>query len=319
MAVLALEGLFGMIVRYNLDYPKYFEALYTLCTPIIFAAKYRTKFLDLLCKSLRSTNIPAYTAAAFIKRFATIALHGEAPTACFCLAMVITLLRAHPKCMVMIHRSKLISAAAGCNQEPFDDRVVHSDFERLNALSTSLWELDTLRNHFVPDVVKLVLHLEHQDSTDVMKAPVNPSEYIHLTYPKMVKRELAKVQGCIDEIEKKRKLEMYDEVIVPDKGKRRRSKHVNGFTQRRFDYKQEGSVAAQTFTFPTDVIEENSCLRLLGEGGTCHWSHDNHAVCVDYRRENTDRIKDSIFAALADARFEGIQTENELAELVHKE
>lgn len=103
IAVLAIEGLFGLIVNFNLDYPKYFEALYSLCTPSIFAAKYHSKFLELLGSSLKSTNIPAYTAAAFIKKFAFLALHGQAPTACFCVAMVITLLRAHPKCMVMIH------------------------------------------------------------------------------------------------------------------------------------------------------------------------------------------------------------------------
>lgn len=91
------EGLFNLIINQNLDYPKFFESLYKLCTPTIFSAKYRSKFLSLLSKSLKSTNLPAHFAAAFAKRFATLAVSGPTPTAAFCLAQVAALLKTHPQ------------------------------------------------------------------------------------------------------------------------------------------------------------------------------------------------------------------------------
>ena len=91
-----------MIINQNLDYPKFFESLYRLCTPTIFSAKYRDKFLLLLNKSLKSTNLSANFAAAFAKRFADLALSGPTPTASFCLAQIAALLKAHPQVTLLL-------------------------------------------------------------------------------------------------------------------------------------------------------------------------------------------------------------------------
>ena len=53
VAVLALESLFVVIVKYNLDYPHFFVSLYNLCSVEVFSAKYRHKFMTLLTKCLR--------------------------------------------------------------------------------------------------------------------------------------------------------------------------------------------------------------------------------------------------------------------------
>ena len=88
VAVLAIESLFHMIVKYNLDYPHFFSALYDLCSPSVFAARYRAKFMRLLHRSLKSTNIPAYVAAAFTKKLVYLCLHIPAPPVMFCLTQV---------------------------------------------------------------------------------------------------------------------------------------------------------------------------------------------------------------------------------------
>lgn len=88
VAVLAIESLFQMIIQYNLDYPNFFSALYQLCTPEVFAARYRNKFMRLLHRSLKSTNIPAYVAAAFIKKLVNLCLHIPGPPVMFCLTQV---------------------------------------------------------------------------------------------------------------------------------------------------------------------------------------------------------------------------------------
>lgn len=90
VAVLALESLFHMIVKYNLDYPNYFSVLYDLCSPDVFAARYRTKFMHLLHNSLKSTNIPAYVAGAFIKKLVRLCLEIPGPAVMFCLTQVKT-------------------------------------------------------------------------------------------------------------------------------------------------------------------------------------------------------------------------------------
>lgn len=113
--VLALESLFQIIVQHNLDYPRFFDALYRMCNADVFAAKYRAKFTTLLHTSLKSTNLPAYTVAAFVKRLVTLAIKVPGPSASFCLAQSITLLRAHPQCLKLIHNSDKDLAGGGEN------------------------------------------------------------------------------------------------------------------------------------------------------------------------------------------------------------
>ena len=105
VGILALESLFQIIVQHNLDYPHFFEALYRMCNADVFSAKYRSKFTTLLHTSLKSTNLPAYTGAAFIKRLTNLAIKIPGPSASFCLAQAVLLLRTHPQCHKLIHNT----------------------------------------------------------------------------------------------------------------------------------------------------------------------------------------------------------------------
>jgi U3 small nucleolar RNA-associated protein 19 len=76
-----------------------------MCNADVFSAKYRSKFTTLLHTSLKSTNLPAYTVAAFIKRLANLAIKIPGPSASYCLAQGVTLLRNHPQCLKLIHNT----------------------------------------------------------------------------------------------------------------------------------------------------------------------------------------------------------------------
>lgn len=46
MSVMALSGLFLLITEYGLEYPEFYNKLYTLLEPSIFIAKYRDRFFE---------------------------------------------------------------------------------------------------------------------------------------------------------------------------------------------------------------------------------------------------------------------------------
>lgn len=67
--ILALKGLFLLIINHSFEYPNYYQKLYSLLkfdTKII-ESQYLFKFLNLLEVSLRTKKISAKVIASFIK------------------------------------------------------------------------------------------------------------------------------------------------------------------------------------------------------------------------------------------------------------
>lgn len=188
VSVLALESLFQVILKNNLDYPNFFRSLYRLCTVEVFSAKYRTKFMKLLHMSLKSTNLAAYLVAAFAKRLARLALFVPGPVAVYCIAQVTWLLRRHPQCMVLIHRTT--------NKDDTYDENEEDDIEKCNALTSSLWELEALKNHYYYQVASLAKSLENEAST--VSGPkeilINIDDFIAQSYGSLIEEELRSVK-----------------------------------------------------------------------------------------------------------------------------
>jgi len=69
--------------------------------------------------------------------------------------MIYNLLRRHPTCLCLLHRPAPSgdNAAARTNSDPYDMAV--EDPAQSRALESSLWELEALRRHAVPDVAKM--------------------------------------------------------------------------------------------------------------------------------------------------------------------
>eukprot|EP00854_Cymbomonas_tetramitiformis_P008732 gene8732-10353_t len=74
VGLLALNGIFVLVQEHGLEYPEFYERLYQLLDSNAFHAKYRKRFFDLVDIFLKSSHLPVYIPAAFVKRFARLAL-----------------------------------------------------------------------------------------------------------------------------------------------------------------------------------------------------------------------------------------------------
>lgn len=154
ISLLALNGLFVLIHRHNLDYPDFYTKLYNLLEPSVFHVKYRARFFHLANLFLSSTHLPVYLVAAFAKRLARLALTAPPESLLMVLPFIYNLIRRHPSCRVLIHRP---SAA----EEPCEDPYVMDEQDPIlsHALESSLWEIKTLQTHYHPDVAKAAMKI----------------------------------------------------------------------------------------------------------------------------------------------------------------
>ncbi|KAL6036450.1 hypothetical protein STEG23_034161 [Scotinomys teguina] len=146
ISLLALNGLFILIHKHNLEYPDFYQKLYGLLDPSIFHVKYRARFFHLADLFLSSSHLPAYLVAAFAKRLARLALTAPPEALLMVLPFICNLLRRHPSCRVMVHRPQ----GPALDADPYDP--VEKDPARTHALESCLWELQTLQQHYHPEV-----------------------------------------------------------------------------------------------------------------------------------------------------------------------
>ncbi|CAO2629022.1 Nucleolar complex protein 4 homolog [Lemmus lemmus] len=144
ISLLALNGLFILIHKHNLEYPDFYQKLYGLLDPSIFHVKYRARFFHLADLFLSSSHLPAYLVAAFAKRLARLALTAPPEALLMVLPFICNLLRRHPACRVMVHRPQELDA------DPYDP--IEKDPAKSRALESCLWELQTLQQHYHPEV-----------------------------------------------------------------------------------------------------------------------------------------------------------------------
>ena len=157
----------------------------------VFTARYRLKFLQLTDVFLASSLVPAYTVAAFAKRFARLALTAPPSGALICIGFIHNLLRRHPSCTCLLHQphaggttttglpgpepapsgAARDAAAAdggdhgqrpapgggggGAGADVYD--AAAEDPAESRAVESSLWELAALRCHQDPDVRALLM------------------------------------------------------------------------------------------------------------------------------------------------------------------
>lgn len=106
-SLLALNSLFVLIHKHNLDYPDFFKKLYALFEPNIFYVKYQARFFHLADLFLMSTHLPAYLVAAFVKRLSRLALSAPPSGAMLVIPFVCNLIKRHPSVQVLIHRKQV--------------------------------------------------------------------------------------------------------------------------------------------------------------------------------------------------------------------
>ncbi|XP_045700380.1 nucleolar complex protein 4 homolog isoform X2 [Phyllostomus hastatus] len=166
ISLLALNGLFILIHKHNLEYPDFYRKLYGLMDPSIFHA----------------SHLPAYLVAAFAKRLARLALTAPPEALLLVLPFVCNLLRRHPACRVLVHRPR----GPELDADPYDPD--EEDPAKSRALESSLWELQALQRHYHPEVSKAAGVINQVLS--VPEASIAP--LLELTAFEMFERDLKK-------------------------------------------------------------------------------------------------------------------------------
>ncbi|PIK50120.1 putative nucleolar complex protein 4-like [Apostichopus japonicus] len=143
VSLLALNGLFFLITKYNLEYPEFYTKLYNLFEPSIFHVKYKARFFHLADLFLTSTHLPSYLVAAFAKRLARLSLVAPPNALEYVIPFIINLFVRHPNCSILVHRTE---GALDFTSDPYNHE--EKDPAKSNALESCLWELETLQSHY---------------------------------------------------------------------------------------------------------------------------------------------------------------------------
>lgn len=190
LAVPALSGLFQLIISRNLDYPQFYTRLYSLLDGDVLHSKYRSKLLRHLDTFLAPTNhIPLATIASFIKRLSRLALFAPPAAIIAIVPFVYNLLKEHPTCTFMLHRSPYppyTKSKENLGVDPYNPQEM--DPQRTNALDSSLWELHTLQDHYNPTVAQICRIVSEQFT----KQQYNIEDFLDHGYATMLESELKK-------------------------------------------------------------------------------------------------------------------------------
>ncbi|ORX98239.1 CBF-domain-containing protein [Basidiobolus meristosporus CBS 931.73] len=185
ISLLALNGLFTLIHEHNLDYPDFYKKLYALLDRNVLHVKYRSRFFRLLDLFLSSTHLSSSLVAAFVKRLARLSLSAPPAGIIIIIPIIYNLLKRHPSTMVLIHRGpddQVETAEA--------DPYCFSEADPLesNAMQSSLWEIETLKDHYFPNVSSLAKIFSEKFN----KPSYNLEDFLDHTYTTLISAELGR-------------------------------------------------------------------------------------------------------------------------------
>ncbi|KAF2270665.1 nucleolar complex protein 4 [Lojkania enalia] len=188
-SLLALSGLYFLISDKNLDYPSFYQKLYSLLNEDLLHSKHRSRFFRSLDTFMSSTHLPAVLVASFIKRLSRLALHGPPAGIVVAIPWVYNMFKRHPACTFMMHREirneddkrKIEEEGMG---DPFD--MSEEDPVLTNAIESSLWEIETLQSHYHPNVATLAKIISEQFT----KRSYNLEDFLDHSYLTLLDAEL---------------------------------------------------------------------------------------------------------------------------------
>lgn len=190
-ALLALSGMFEMMTTCNLDYPQFYDKLYSLLDDDILHSAHRSRFFRLLNQFLSSTHVPVVMIASFIKKLARLALNAPPAAIVVVIPLAYNLLHEHRSCTFMLHREmrtdeeKQLVELEGA-EDPFDPN--EKDPMKTGAIDSCLWELVALQNHYHPNVASLATILSRQFT----KPSYSLEDFLDYSYGTLLHAELDK-------------------------------------------------------------------------------------------------------------------------------
>lgn len=210
LSLLALSGLFHLISVKNLDYPNFYPKLYSLLDNDLLHSKHRSAFFRHLNIFLGSSHLPATLIASFIKRLSRLALQAPPAAIIAIVPYLYNLFKAHPATTHMLHRPvpKDATDEDGWGIDPFDPK--EQDPTLTDAISSSLWEIETLQSHWHPNVASLCRIISEQFT----KQQYTMDDFLDYSYRGMIDAELARDKPEGEEESNTRRPKRIREVVV---------------------------------------------------------------------------------------------------------
>ncbi|KAI0560790.1 Nucleolar complex protein [Gracilaria domingensis] len=194
VAIAALDGLFILISRHRLEYPLFYQKVYSLLQVDVFGRiENPTRFMELVATFLlKGTMIPGNMVAAFVKRLVRRALTWSSHYAIWGLRLALGILQKHPGTSFLVHRSVNMFDKTPDEQkngeDPFDD--AEFDPQASGANESSLWELQVLKKHINPAVSRLAMAFERDVRNRRAPPPGELSDYTGLEFSDVFQAEV---------------------------------------------------------------------------------------------------------------------------------
>lgn len=148
ISLMALQGVFTLIQEHNITYPDIYTKIYYLFDPDIFHTKYKARLFYLTDLFLSSTHLPEAMVGAFVKRVARLALGAPPQDVIIALQFISNLLIRHKGLKRLLNDPALPQAIL--SSDPYDMQEL--DPTKSKALESSLWEVEALTQHVLPNV-----------------------------------------------------------------------------------------------------------------------------------------------------------------------
>ncbi|KAJ8294950.1 hypothetical protein OF846_002016 [Rhodotorula toruloides] len=185
VGILAMNGLFTLMQKHKLEYFGFYTKLYSLLDRSVLHVRYRPRFFRLLEIFMGSLNLSSNLVASFAKRLSRLALSASPAAIVTVVPFVYNLLKRHPSCMVLIHRS-----SEGDNFDWSNDpyNADETDPEKTGALDSSLWELAALQKHYLASVSSLAKVFGEA----MNKQAYSMEDFLDHSYATLIETELAR-------------------------------------------------------------------------------------------------------------------------------
>ena len=161
ISILALDSLYVLISKYNIEIPEFYKKIYEQLNPSIFNTKYKSRYFALLDTCLSSTHLSVYLVAVFMKKISRLLLFAPSTDTKVLLRFITNLAIRHPTCKQLIHRKNGKSLSG----DPFD--INSKNLNQTTVLNSSVWEVQAIANHYSPSVaqeIKLLNSLPTNES-----------------------------------------------------------------------------------------------------------------------------------------------------------
>ena len=185
-------------------YPNFYEKLYSILNVDLFkTSNYSSKFKKLIFKFLNSSHLPQYIVSSFIKKLSRLCLFVPPHSIIFILSLIYHMLQKNQDLRTLIHRIEEFSSSSNDitlnigkdrleiweGKDPFNFEEL--DLKKTNASNSSLWEIETLKNHWNPQVIEFVKSFKQKimDSEPGFKV----DDYIFLSYDSLFEDEFKEI------------------------------------------------------------------------------------------------------------------------------